>query len=471
MTARRGQGGPGPARPARAGGPAGGPAGRTRAASGPVVRGRAAGGAVAAVLMVSAGCGTSHAGGAAAGGPSAGGSGAAPLALSLADPGGTSWAVVEMGGPSAQDENFWQVFVRRAGAASWRLATPAGVADNGGLVVTSTGAGALLAGFRPSQDLTFSPLAATSDGGARWAPGGPVSPGLSDVPGALAAGPGDRLIALTDGGGVDLGSGGGTRWTRLASVRGVAATAAGRACGLRGVSAGGFAADGTPLLGGTCGKPGVAGIFAWRGGTWRAAGPVLPAALAGRDVSVLRLGSVAGDTADAAGGSAAGSGGGSAAGPGGGSAAGPGGGSADGSGDGSAGGGGVALLAVGRGATAGVVAAWRAGGGGGWRLSPVLRTGSLRIRSASLWADGSAGLVLSGPHGERGATIAGPGAPWTVLPALPAGVATLARGADGVVEALTVERSTMRAWRLGGAVAGWSEFQQVRVSVPYGSSG
>jgi hypothetical protein len=131
----------------------------------------------------------------------------------------------------------------------------------------------------------------------------------------------------------------------------------------------------------------------------------------------------------------------------------------------------VALLAAGRGAAAGVVVAWSADGGSGWRLSPVLPTRSLRVRSASLWPDGSAGLVLSGPHGERGVTIAGPGAPWTVLPALPAGVATLARGAGGVVEALTVERSTMRAWRLGGTVAGWSEFQQVRVSVPYGSSG
>jgi hypothetical protein len=354
-----------------------------------------------------------------------------PLALSLADGGGTSWAVVEMGGRGAQDENFWQVFVRTAGAAAWRLATPAGVADNGGLVVASTGAGALLAGFRPSQDLTFSPLAATSDAGARWAPGGPVSPGLSDVPGALAAGPGDRLIALTDGGGVDLGRGGGTRWTRLASARGLAATAAGRACGLGGVTAAAFAADGTPLLGGTCGKPGVAGIFAWRGGTWRAAGPALPAALAGRDVSVLRLGSAAN----------------------------------------SGGGGAVAVLAVGRGAEAGVVVAWSAGGGGGWRLSPVLAAGSLRVRSASLWPDGSAGLVLSGRHGARGATIAGPGGSWAVLPALPAGVATLAPGAGGGVEALTVERSTMRAWRLGGGVAGWSEFQQVRVSIPYGSSG
>jgi hypothetical protein len=444
-------------------------------------RGLPAVGAVAAALMVATACGSSPAGSAPAVAPAAA---APPLALSLADAGGTSWAVVEMGRRSAQDENFWQVLVRPAGAAAWRLATPAGVADNGGLVVASTGAGALLAGFRPSQDLTFSPLAATSDAGARWAPGGPVSPGLSDVPGALAAGPGDRLIALTDGGGVDLGSGGGTRWTRLASARSLAATAAGRACGLSGVTAAAFGADGAPLVGGTCGKPGVAGIFAWRGGTWRAAGPALPAALARRDVSVLRLGSVSMRAARVALGSgtatASGSAGGSAAGSGG-SAAGSGG-SAAGSGrsaarsggaaaGGPADGGTAAVLAVGRGGAAGVVVAWSVSGGSRWRLSPVLTAGSLRVRSVSLWPDGSAGLVLSGRRGERGATIAGPGGSWAALPALPAGVATLAPGSGGGVEALTVERSTMRAWRLSGGVAGWSEFQQVRVSIPYGSSG
>ena len=79
---------------------------------------------------------------------------------------------------------------RPAGPATWRLATPPGVADNGGLVVTGTGGASLLTGFVPSQDLTFSPLAATSDNGASWSPAGPVNPGLADAPDALAAGTG-----------------------------------------------------------------------------------------------------------------------------------------------------------------------------------------------------------------------------------------------------------------------------------------
>jgi hypothetical protein len=399
-------------------------------------RGRAAGGVMAAALIMIAGCGTSPAGAAGAARP-APAPAALPLALSLVDPGGTSWAVVPMGGARAQEENFWQVFVRPAAAAAWRLATPAGVASNGGLVLAAAGAGAVVVGFRPSQDLTFSPLAATSDAGARWAPGGLVSPGLGDVPGALAASASGRVIAVTGDGDVELGTSAGTRWSALTTVRGLAATAAGRACGLTGITAAAFAGPATPLLGGACAKPGRAGIFALRDGTWAADAPALPAALARRDVRVLRLGSVSG-AAPAAGGRAPGST--------------------------------VALLAVGSGAGAGVMAAWLAGGR--WRLSADLRTGGQPVRSASLWPGGGVGLVLPGPRGGpgRGVTLAGPGAPWAALPALPAGTATLARGAGGAIEALTVARSIMRAWRLGTAGPGWSSFQQVRVSIPYGSS-
>jgi hypothetical protein len=383
----------------------------------------AAGAAAAMTLM--AGCGARPA---AAG--ASGASGAAPrasalpLATSLVDPGGTSWAVVPMGGSKTPENKFWQIFVRPADAVRWRLATPAGVADNGGLVMASAGPGSLVAGFRPSQDLTFSPLAATGDAGAHWSPGALVSPGLADVPGALAAGPGDRLIALTDGGRAELGTVLGTTWTRLAGQESLAGTAAASACGLTSITAAAFAASGTPLLAGDCGKPGTAGIFALRGGAWRAAGPVLPPALAGRDIQVLRLGGGGADT--------------------------------------------TALLAFGQGTTAGVIAAWSRDGGKRWALSPALRTGGRRVRSVSLGAGGSAGLVLAGNRGE---TIAGPAAAWTALPPLPPGTATLAAGRAGQTDALVPASSSMADWRLGAGAAGWSQQQMIRVAIPYGSSG
>ena len=96
---------------------------------------------------------------------------AAPsLATSLVTPSGT-WAVAVLGGSAANYNNFWQLFVRPTGSGTWRLATPPGVASNGGLVLAGLSAGSVLAGFRPSQDLSYSPLATSTDTGRAWSPG------------------------------------------------------------------------------------------------------------------------------------------------------------------------------------------------------------------------------------------------------------------------------------------------------------
>ena len=148
-----------------------------------------------AATMLAAGCGS------AAGQATAPARPAAPpsLATSLATTTGT-WAVAVMGGSAASHNNFWQLFVRPAGTSTWRLVTPPGVASNGGLLLASLASGSVLAGFRPSQDLAYSPLAITKDNGKAWSPG-LLDAGLADVPGALAADPASgRLLALlTDG--------------------------------------------------------------------------------------------------------------------------------------------------------------------------------------------------------------------------------------------------------------------------------
>ena len=340
---------------------------------------------------------------------------APPLQTSFADGTGTGWAVVEMGGSAAQEENFWEMFARPAGAAAWRLVTPAGVADNGGLVAAPAGGASLLTGFLPSQDLTFSPLADTSDSGAHWATAGPVNPGLADVPDALAARPDGNLIALTSGG-AKLGQYGGTGWTRLITAQALAATPAGKPCQVTGLTAVAFGSAGAPVLGTGCGRPAFAGIFTESGGRWHAAGPAVPNA--GEDVEVLRLAS--------------------------------------------AGTGLVALLQVGRGPDAGTIAGWY--DGTRWTLSAPLRTGS--VRSTALGPGGSVGIILNATHA---ATLAGPGASWRTLPALPRWAATLALGPGGQVDAIAAHASTFTDWRL--APAGWGQQQTIRVTVPYGSSG
>ena len=62
--------------------------------------------------------------------------GAPFLATSLVTAAGT-WAVAVMGGSAASHNNFWQLFVRPAGSRSWKLVTPPGTADNGGLVLAA----------------------------------------------------------------------------------------------------------------------------------------------------------------------------------------------------------------------------------------------------------------------------------------------------------------------------------------------
>ena len=380
----------------------------------------------ALVTAVLAGCGSTPASHAA---PSA-----APVtpsqATSAGFPGGT-FAVLVMGGSAAEHNNFWQVFVRPAGKqAAWRLATPLGVASNGGIAVAATGGPSLEAALLPSQSLHFSPLARSTDNGANWVQDGLLDEPLAVSPSALAASPAGGLIALTKTGTVEVSARPGGSWTRLASEDSVAGSAAARSCGLTGLTSAGYSSSGTVLLAGGCSRGGRAGIFAREAGDgWVAAGPTLPAALAGRPADVLQL-ARAGD--------------------------------AD-----------VALLLVGTGRTASLLGAWSSSDGSSWQLSQPYRLDGARPRSAAL-AGQALGVLLDRGHAV---TVAGPGASWQALPALPAGTAALAAGSatlaaapDGGFQLLTGRGTQLSVWT-HPAGGGWSRSQIIHVSIPYGSSG
>lgn len=378
--------------------------------------------AAALACILAAGCGSSLA--SSSNRPAA--PPAPPLTTSSGGAGGSGWTIVEMGGSAAQENNFWQLFVRPSATAAWRQATPAGVADNGGLVVASAGSGSLLTGFRPSQDLTYSPLAASSDNGENWSPAGPLNPGLANLPDALAAGPGGRVLALTNGGGAQLGTGFGSAWTRLSSASALAATAAGKACGLTSLTAAAFSDTGTPMLAGDCGRPGVAGIFADTSGTWQAAGPAIPASMARETVGVVRLTST--------------------------------------------GSGLVAVLRAGTGPDTSLVTAFASASSTGtqWTLSAPLRIGSRQLLSTTVGPGTSVGIIL---NAGTGVTLAGPGASWQTLPALPRWTATLSLGPPGEVDAVAAHAGTFSDWRLdSGPAGGWHLAQTLRISIPYGSS-
>ena len=383
--------------------------------------------AVAAALVpaVLAGCGSTRASGS--------GQLATPATPSLATsagyPDGT-WAVLVMGGSAAAHNDFWQVFARPSGKqAAWRLATPLGVASNGGIAVAATGGQSLVAALLPSQDLRFSPISRSTDGGAKWAADGLLDAPLAATPSALAAAPSGGLIALTRAGAAEVAGHPGGSWAQLATERSVASSPAARSCGLTSLTAAGYTASGSALLAGTCSRGGHAGIFAHgAGGGWVAAGPALPAALAGRPVAVLQL--ARSGTAD------------------------------------------VALLQVGTGRTASLLGAWSTGTGRGWQLSAPYRLAGAQPRSAAV-ADRALGVLLKG---GRSVTVAGPGAAWQALPALPAGTATLPPGAmtlaaapAGGFQLLTARLSQLSVWTAGSG--GWARSQVINVSIPYGSSG
>ena len=366
------------------------------------------------------------------------------LATSLGGSDGTSWAVVKMGATSSALNSFWELFVRPAGGSAWRLATPTGVASNGGLVITQSEAGSLVTGFRPSQDLTFSPLASSADAGARWSPQAPLDPGLADVPGALAGNSAGRLLALTQTGDVEAAAAVGAAWTRLTSLSALAAWPACRACGLTALTAVAWTPTGAPLIAGNCSKAGVTAIFTFSGGSWHAAAPQLTGSPASRGTDVIGLTTTtAGRT--------------------------------------------TAVLTVGSGRATSVVAAWSQDGGAHWTesaslLSPDLAAGGQP--SVSFGADGTASLVVTpaGPNGStrQVATIGWQVREWDTLPVLPppspaqaksssTRVATLVAAAGGAPQALEVDGGTLTVWQLG--TGGWTLAQTVRVPIPYGSSG
>jgi hypothetical protein len=342
----------------------------------------------------------------------------APLATSLVTPQGT-WAVTVMGGSAASENNFWQLFVRPAGASRWSLATPEGVADNGGLVATGGAGGtSLVVGFRPSQDLTFSPLATSGDSGKNWTPG-LLDADLADVPDAMAVAPSGQALALSQDGSIEAAASAGAatagQWSRLATLSALEASAPGRGCGLVAVNAVSFGPNNVPMAAGSCARRGVAGVFADTGGAWQAAGPAVPAGFGGDQVQVLGLASTASGNA--------------------------------------------VLLAAG----GDLLAAWS--DGGRWTVSgPVAASGA--VSASGFGADGSVWVLLGGGRAE---TIGGSGGSWQALPSLPARTATLAPGPTaGSYDALAVSGSKLTVWRLGAGT--WARVQVINVPIEYGSS-
>jgi hypothetical protein len=395
-------------------------------------RGRVRAGALAAAVaaiassVALAACSSSSSSASSSSSSSGDSTAASVPAVSLATSLGTasdSWAIV----PMTANPTFWEVFVRPAKSATWQLVTPPGIADNGGLVAAADSGRSLTVAVRPSQDLTFTPLASTADAGASWSTGGPLSAGVAASPGALAVS-GSELAVLLGNGTIEASSDAGSTWRTLAKPGTIAASAAGKKCGTVGVTGVSFGPLPTEVLAaGTCGATGTAGFFdyssadGWQRLSLPVSGPL------------VRL--------DA----------------------------------------GTALVR----AKAGLTVVWP----GGWSAYAPLESSSkpshaawtasapLPVTSAVIASGGLTGTTaaLGGGvwvlmPGGQAATIGGPGQQWLLLPPTPAHTSVLASGPGDSVDALAVSGSTLTVWQLDRGSTIWTKAQTLSVPISYGSS-
>jgi hypothetical protein len=364
---------------------------------------------------------------AAAAAPSSGSALRAPLAAAVTTPSG-SWAVVAMGQRGVALNTFWEIFYRASGTASWKLVTPTGVADNGGLTLTAGLDGSAIAGFEPSQLLHYSPLARSNDDGATWSPG-LVPTSLLAVPDAVAvAGPNGPVLALVrrGTGNVMISSGSLLRWTPLPGPRSLTGGTTSR-CAVTSLDAVAYGPSATPLLGTGCRRPGQVGVFARVGTSWQLIGPTLTGASARDSTNVLRL-SVSGATESA-------------------------------------------LVAAGAPGRSVLLGQWRAADGTWAASRPLPVSPSQRVLATAIGESGQEVVLLS-QRGTSGTVrvAPGPGQGWSTLPRPPAGTATVALLSDGSVDAFSVQGNRLRVYTASAPTDRWALTQSMNVPLAYGSS-
>lgn len=354
-----------------------------------------------------------------------------------------TWATLAMGNLHDPLNTFWQLFTLSREASHWRVTTPPGVASNGGLVVSPGGGGSAATGFLPSQYLTISPLAATTDGGAGWSAGVLLS-GLARVPDALASPAGGPATALVRAaGGTVVASGGGlVSWRPLVTEHHLALQPSASRCSVTRITAVGMGrfdpdpgpgSDGsgapsgtgtTALVGTTCGHGNRPGLFVLADGRWTQVGPTLPAG-AGVPLQVMRL---AGSSTGAA-----------------------------------------ALVSTGSGAHVSLYALWSTDGLRTWTTSPGLALSGRSLVSTGTTPSGGFVVSAAAAGGRPSAWAVQPtGAAWRSLVATPAGSSAVVATPSGGYAALVVRTSVLDVYSLTGGV--WQRSQTLRVPIQYGSS-
>jgi hypothetical protein len=239
------------------------------------------------------------------------------------------------------------------------------------------------------------------------------------------------LLALVGGGGgtVLAASGSAGHWRSVTSLRGLAGSAAGRACGLTRLSAvAGTSAK--PVVAGSCTVGGKVGLFVRHGATWHVEGPSLSGAAAARPTTVLRWESGPSGTAG--------------------------------------------LVASGRGASLSLIALRRQSPSAPWSVSNALHPAG-RVISTGFGANGSIVVVIAGTGARREGWVASAAPQWTSLPPLPPNTIAVSVGSaigfGGPSDAaLVVSGKHFTSYGLTPAGTAWVRGATVTVPLQYGSS-
>jgi hypothetical protein len=336
----------------------------------------------------------------------------------------TTWATLAMGHLDDPLNTFWQLLAL-SGGRSWQLATPPGTATNGGLVTTA-GTTSLLAGFEPSVDLTFSPLASSTDQGSTWS-AGLLPAGLAPVPDALAqAGGGESIALLRTGGGTVVSTAGDlSAWKPVATARSLRGDPALAGCHLGSLTAVDLDALGATTVGASCARGGQAGVFVASGTGWLSAGPGIPG-VSGGPTEVIRLTQTAAGTS--------------------------------------------ALVSARSGRATRLFALWSGNGLRSWTVSTGLALGRGRLASTGITGAGGFVIAVAGPGGTQAASVVSPSTGgWERLAPLPPATESVTATPEGGFDALVPNQSTLVVYGLGGT--GWGRVQTLRVDIQYGSSG
>ncbi len=345
-----------------------------------------------------------------------------------------SWVTVPMGHLDQPLNTFWQLFFRPRGGRQWsNTASALAVATNGGLVLATDAGKSLTIGIRPTNYLAYSPLIVTSNARS-WSSATPLG-ALAEQPDALAVTAGGAALALVAGARTDevsASSAGLAGWRTLVTAAELSDSRPGRVCGVGSITAVGFLGT-QELVGASCARRGVVGVFSAPRGSWRRdslqlVGPRLSSSLGHSGSRVLGLQATSTEL--------------------------------------------CALVSLVREDGAELVAACTRGGTRNWRVSPALPVPNGDDVISFGPTDGSGLFALtSGPaHRPTLAVLRVADMGWDTLASPPPGTDTVVFGPAGSVDAFVANDTLCTDWSLGVATKRWTRAQQIQVAIQFGSS-